>query len=161
MYPMKRVYIETTIVSYLAAFPSGNIVAAAHQHITHEWWKLRSEYELCTSALVHKEAGQGDSSAAARRLDILRGMHVLEVNEETDTVALAIMASGLLPAKAVYDAQHMAIATVHGVHYVVTWNFRHIANPEIMYALGRIVAQKGYELPVLCTPEILLGEKLK
>jgi hypothetical protein len=158
---MKRVYIETTIPSYLAALPSANLVASAHQHITHEWWStMRHEYVLCTSDLVLEEAMQGNPDAAQRRLLYIRELEILRTTQEADSLTEALLISGKLPQKAAVDAYHIAIAAVHEVEILLTWNCRHIANPVIIASLLKIVAEYGYNLPVLCTPEVLLGERM-
>lgn len=155
----KRVYIETTITSYLAAWPSRDLVQAARQQITHEWWnKQRQKYDLCISEIVLDEAAAGDADAAQRRRPFLQDLPLLDLTEAVDGIAKAIMASGLLPPKATRDAIHIAVSSVHGVDILLTWNCRHIANAAIMRELGTIVAGCGYEMPILCTPEELLGD---
>ena len=156
---VKRVYIETTIPSYLAAWPSRDIVQAARQQITHEWWNdKRQDFGLCISQIVLDEAAAGDTGAASRRLAFLQGLPLLDLTTAVNDVAKAIMASGLHPPKAARDALHIATASVHRVEFLLTWNCQHIANAAIMRELGEIVAQCGHEIPVLCTPEELLGE---
>jgi len=155
----KRVYLETTIASYLAAWPSRDLVQAARQQITHEWWNTqRREYDLCISEIVLDEAAGGDADAARRRLPFLQALPLLDLTEAVNDVAKAIMASGLLPPKATRDAIHIAASSVHGVDILLTWNCRHIANAAIMKELRTIVANCGYEMPIPCTPEELLGD---
>jgi len=155
----KRVYIETTIASYLAASPSRDLLQAARQQITHEWWNnQRHDYDLCISQIVLDEAAAGDIGAAKRRLPFLDGLPLLDLTEPVSDVAKAIMDSGLLPQRATRDAVHIGVASVHGIDILLTWNCRHIANAAIMRQMGTIVAGCGYELPILCTPEELLGD---
>ncbi len=155
----KRIYIETTISSYLAARPSRDLVQAARQQITHDWWNnKRQDYELCISEIVLDEAAAGDTAAAARRLVFLNDLPLLELTESVKSIAQAIMQSGLLPQKATRDAIHIGVSSVHAIDILLTWNCRHIANAAIMKELGTIVAACGYELPILCTPEELLGD---
>lgn len=155
----KRVYIETTISSYLAAWPSRDLLQAARRQITHEWWnKERHKYDLCISEIVLDEAASGDPDAAQRRLPFLQDLPLLDLTEAVNDVAKAIMASGLLPAKATRDAVHIAVSSVHGVDILLTWNCRHIANAAIMKELRTIVAGCGYEMPIPCTPEELPGD---
>lgn len=154
----KRVYIETTIPSYLAAWPSRDLVQAARQQITHEWWNNeRQNFDLCISQTVLDEAAAGDADAAERRLGFLRVLPLLDLTEAVNSVAKAIMDSGLLPPKATRDALHIAVSSVHDVDILLTWNCQHIANAAIMKELGEIVAKCGCEMPILCTPEELLG----
>jgi hypothetical protein len=155
----KRVYIETTISSYLAAWPCRDLLQAARQQITHHWWNNRRQvYDLCTSETVLDEAAAGDVDAAQRRLSFLQGLPLLDLTEAVNDVAKAIMQSGLLPKKATRDAIHMGVASIHGIDILLTWNCRHIANAAIMKELRAVVSSCGYELPILCTPEELLGE---
>ena len=155
----KRVYIETTIVSYLAAWPSRDLLQAARQRITHDWWENhRQEHDLYVSQIVFDESAAGDPDAAERRLALLTGVPVLDLTTDVDDVAAALMASGLLPPRAARDAVHIAASTVHGVDILLTWNCQHIANAAIMREMGEIVADSGFRLPILCTPEELLGE---
>ncbi len=154
----KCVYIETTIPSYLAAWPSRDLVQAARQQITHDWWNNeRQNFDLCISQTVLDEAAAGDADAAKRRLFFLQNLPLLDLTDAVDLVAGAIMASGLLPEKAARDAVHIAVPSVHGVEILLTWNCQHIANAAIMKELGEIVVECGYEMPILCTPEELLG----
>jgi hypothetical protein len=155
----KRIYIETTISSYLAAWPSRDLVQAARQQITHDWWSnKRQEYDLCISEIVLDEAAAGDAAAAARRLVFLNNLPLLELTDDVRAIAQAIMKSGLLPQKATRDAIHIGVSSVHAIDILLTWNCRHIANATIMKELGTIVTACGYELPILCTPEELLGD---
>jgi predicted nucleic acid-binding protein len=155
----KLVYLETTIASYLAAWPSRDLRQAARQQITHEWWnKQRHQYDLCISQTVLDEAAAGDAEAVSRRMPFLANLPLLDLTLTVDEVAQGIMAAGLLPQKAARDAVHIAVASVHGVDILLTWNCRHIANATIMRELGDVVAKLGFELPILCTPEELLGD---
>jgi hypothetical protein len=156
---IKRVYVETTISSYLAAWPSRDLVQAARQQLTHDWWNTqRQKYELCISEAVLDEAAAGDADAAQRRLRFLAELPLLDLTEAVNDVAKAIMRSGLLPERATRDSIHIGVSSVHGVDILLTWNCRHIANAAIIKELGVVVESCGYELPVLCTPEELLGE---
>ena len=155
----KRVYIESTIPSYLAAWPSRDLLQAARQQITHDWWNnQRHNYDLCISQTVIDEAEAGDADAAKRRTPFLQQLPLLDLTEAVNDVAKAIMVSALLPQRATRDAVHIAVSSVHSIDILLTWNCRHIANAAIMKELGAIVAANGYAMPILCTPEELLGD---
>ena len=155
----KLIYIETTIPSYLAARPSRDLLQAARQQLTHDWWNnRRHEFELCLSEIVLEEAAAGDADAANRRLAILGGLPLLEMTAEVNDLAEPIMDSGLLPQRAARDAVHIAVSSVHAVDILLTWNCKHIANASIMRELSEIVAATGREMPVLCTPDELMGD---
>ena len=156
---IKRVYIETTIPSYLAARPSRDLLQAARQQITHTWWSNeRENYDLCISEIVLEEVISGDADAAQKRLAFLHDLPLLDLTEAVSYTVKAIMSSNLLPAEATRDAIHIAVSSVHGIDILLTWNCKHIANAAIMKELRTVVANCGYELPILCTPEELLGD---
>lgn len=155
----KRVYIETTIPSYLAARPGRDLIQAARQQMTHAWWNnSRQDYDLFISGLVLEGAGQGDVDAVQKRLSILGDLPLLAFTDSANIVAKAIVASGVLPREAARDSVHIAVASVHDIDILLTWNCRHIANAAIIKELRDIVTTCGFELPILCTPEELLGE---
>ena len=155
----RRIYIETTIPSYLTARPSRDIVQAARQQLTREWWDVeRRKYDLCISQIVLDEAAAGDAEAAQRRMAVIDTLPLLDLTFEVDGLAETIMQSGLLPASASRDAVHIAVTAVHQVDFLLTWNCRHIANANIFRDLQHIIMSAGYDVPVICTPEELLGD---
>jgi len=152
-----KVYLETTVISYLAAWPSRDVIRAAHQKITHEWWSRNSAYDLFVSAAVLEEAASGDPTAADDRLRILESIAVLDTDERARTLARLLIESGTVPETVAVDAFHVAIATVHHVDYLLTWNCKHIANPRVRKAVGEISRSLGYSEVGICTPEELLA----
>src|SRR5436305_15160377 len=155
-----RVYIETTVVSYLTARPSRDVVIAGHQQVTHEWWNTRStNYELCVSQLVLDEAGAGDAQAAQERLLVLQPMLVLETTTEALRLAKELLQAGVLPVKAANDALHIAVAASKAIPYLLTWNCRHLANAVMRPVIERVCRAKGFPAPIICTPEELLEAK--
>jgi len=152
----QRVYIETTFVSYLTARPSRDLVIAAHQQITHDWWdSCRGDYELCASELVVREAGAGDSQAAQERLDLLKSTILVQTRQEALDLAEELVNAGALPAKAFADALHIAVAADQKIPYLLTWNLRHMANATMRSLIESVCANKGYKAPIICTPEEL------
>jgi predicted nucleic acid-binding protein len=155
----KAVYIESTIPSYLTAKPSRDLRAAAWQEITAQWWQeSRPNYELFTSEIVHLEASRGDADAAARRVACLEGIARLKVDGEARRLAERIVADGGMPTSAEVDALHVAVAAVHGLDYLLTWNCRHIDNAALRPKLRSICLAAGYRCPEICTPLELLSE---
>jgi predicted nucleic acid-binding protein len=150
-----KVYIETSVVSYLTSLPSRDIVVAAHQQITHAWWATRERYALYVSEAVLAEAGGGDPLAAERRLSALADVPVLMITGEVGNLAARFVDEGALPRKAFVDALHVATAAVHGMDYVLTWNCAHIANAKIRARLGPLCRWHGLRPPMICTPEEL------
>jgi hypothetical protein len=153
-----RAYIETTVPSYLTAWPSGNLIRAAQQRQTVLWWARRDEYELYGSDLLLAECGDGDPDAAEARLAAVAGLPGLEQGEEVATLAEALIQRVPLPDRAAADAAHIATAAVHGMDLLVTWNCRHIANPVLRPRVETVCRAMGYEPPAICTPGDLLAE---
>ncbi len=150
-------YIETSVISYLTARPSRDVVIAAYQEITREWWLYASErFNLVASELVVSEAGAGDPDAAHIRLEALKTVTLLDAAPEAERLALALVDLGAVPRQAAEDAAHIAIAATNGVDLLVTWNFRHIANAAMRARIERACRREGYEPPVICTPNELL-----
>lgn len=155
----ETVYIETSILGYLTARPSRDIVVAANIEITREWWETRrNAFQLYASQAVIKETSQGDAEIASQRLEIIRDLALLDLNQSVLDLAEQFLERSSLPAKANVDAVHIAAATVHGMDYLLTWNCKHIANAQIQRKLAEISLDFGYELPILCTPYELLGD---
>lgn len=154
----RRVYLETTVISYLTARPSRTVVGAAHQQLTIDWWeRRRQDFDLVVSELVLREAEAGDPDAAKRRLSALEGIPRLALSDEAISLAAEFVQRGLLPPTAAEDGLHIALATIHGVEYLLTWNCTHIANPELQVKLAEFLWERGLFLPFICTPEELLG----
>lgn len=152
-----RVYIETTVPSYLAAWPSRDVVILGHQQTTREWWTTRRErFDLFISPLVADEAAKGDPEAARLRLEALHDVPELPASATAESLAAALLAEGAVPEIAKTDAGHIAIAAVHGMDFLVTWNCRHIANAEKEPHIREVCERHGWRCPVICTPEQLL-----
>ena len=155
----KSVYIETSIPSYLSARPSRDVRAAAWQHITNQWWdEARGDYELFTSELVIVEAAAGDPEAATRRLEALEEIDRLPIDEEVQALAEQLVSKGGIPSAAEADSLHVAVAAVHNIDYLLTWNFRHIDNAAMKPIMRSICTDAGYVCPEICTPMELLPE---
>ena len=152
------VYIETSIVSYLTARPSRDLLAAAHQQLTIAWWdEQRTRYELFTSQVVLAEARAGDPEAAQRRLAVLERLPLLDVTDAAIALATVLVTRQALPAQAAQDALHLAITCVHGVQYLLTWNCTHLANARLRSRIEQVCREAGYVPPIICTPEELEG----
>lgn len=155
----ETVYIETGILGYLTARSTKNLILAANMEITKDWWESRrSAFTLYTSEAVLEEAARGDGAIAAQRLEILRDFPLLALNKDVQGLAAQLLSRSNLPPKARVDAIHIAAATVHGMDYLLTWNCKHIANAQIQGKLAEISLDFGYVLPVLCTPNELMGD---
>jgi hypothetical protein len=153
-----RVYLETTIVGYLTARPLRTVLGAAHQQVTIDWWdKRRRDFDLVVSELVLREAEAGDPEAARERIAKLEGIPRLALTDDVLRLGGEFVDHALLPQKAAEDALHIAVATIHAVDFLLTWNCTHIANPQIQIRLAEYLQGKDLFLPFICTPEELLG----
>jgi len=153
----QRVYIETSVISYLAARPSRDLIVAAHQEITRQWWNDESaKYDLYISEAVIREANAGDPQAAAQRMALLGSFPLLDINLEVEKLAREILAAGAMPPQAALDALHVAVAAWHGAEYVLTWNCRHIASAHVRPHIDALCRARGIASPQLCTPEELM-----
>ncbi len=151
------VYIETSIVSYLAARPSRDPVTAHNQRLTHEWWNThRHRYELYTSELALLEAGRGDPAMARRRLALLTQVPSLQASLAADALGRMLQSGIPLPEQARNDAEHIALAAAGGMSYLLTWDRKHIANPRLNAKIQAILGIWGYLPPVICTPDDLM-----
>ena len=149
-------YIETTVISYLTGRPSRDLIVAAHQQITIEWWeRSRMNYDFYISEFVRIEASKGDLHAAEKRMNVVNKLTLLEITNRVRELATVIMQKGLLPRQAVEDAFHISTATVHCLDYLVTWNCKHIANAAKRGTIELICRRQGFDPPVICTPEQL------
>ena len=153
---MKSVYVETTIVSYLTARQSNDPIQSGRQEITQRWWTRESSaFRLVTSEIVVEEASEGDARAAALRLQKLATLERLVVTPDADEVARSLINTRAIPNEAIVDALHIGIAAVHGVEYLLTWNFRHIANASLQALIRQAIYDCGFVPPEICTPEEL------
>jgi predicted nucleic acid-binding protein len=153
----KRLYLETTVVSYLAALPSRDLVVAGHQEATRELWTvLPARFETYISALVLQESSRGDAEQARKRLEALEPFPILDIDDEARLLAEQIMTGGGIPKEYPEDALHVAIAAANGIDIIVTWNFAHLNNPFTRKKIRKVVEAAGYQSPEICSPNELL-----
>jgi hypothetical protein len=152
-----RVYIETSIPSYLTARQSNDLRAMANQNTTIEWWENRKpEFDIYISEFVVAESSQGDPEAAARRLDAIENIPELNVTEDVRQLTRALVTEGPIPEGSEIDAYHIAVAAVNGMDYLLTWNCVHIANATIRPKVETVCRNHGFEPPIICTPQELM-----
>lgn len=155
----RRLYIETTIISYLTARTSKNPIVSGRQALTHEWWEhRRTAFDLVVSELVFEEAKAGDPEAAKRRMGYISEMNSLHISDEAVLLAEALVKEGPIPSEYGEDALHIALCAVNGIDFLVTWNCRHLANAYRRHQIEAVVEARGYRCPVICTPEELMEE---
>lgn len=156
---LPKVYVETSVVSYLTARKTGDIITSAHQEITRDWWEHhRKNYDLFASQFVIIEAEAGDPEMAELRLNALNEVQLLTVSEDALELGRTLVKRGPLPEKAQTDAFHIAVAASRGMDFLLTWNCRHIANAKMQNEIRRLCSAIGFAAPVICTPEELLGD---
>lgn len=150
------VYVETSVISYLAAHPSADLIVRGHQKSTGDLWARREDLLLYASPLVVDEATAGDPVMVGKRLAILQQLTLVDVTPEVDQLANDLIRYGPLPRKAGNDAIHIAAAGMNGLEYLITWNLKHIANPAMRRRIEAVCRSFGIEPPILCTPEELM-----
>ena len=154
----KSVYIETSVVSYLTARRTKDLLVAAWQAVTVDWWEThRGRFDLYTSDVTVMESRRGNPEAAQRRLEALVEIPVLSVTAQVDELSEALLHAGAIPPAYVGDSLHVAVSAVHGVDYLLTWNFRHIDNAETKPMMREVCGLHGYSCPEICTPQQLMG----
>ena len=148
-----KVYIESSTISYLTAWPSRDIVVNAKQKLTHDWWTQRNRFEMFISETVIEEIEEGDPQAAEARLRIVVGIPILQVNESVKSLARTLLQTGAIPPKSEADAVHIACATMYEMDFLITWNQKHIATDARRHLIEAAVSDSGFLLPRLLTPE--------
>jgi len=153
---MEKVYVESSVISYITARPSRDLVVSARQAITNEWWEQkRKKYEVYISELVIEEISSGDKEAAQKRLDVVKQIPNLEITEIAKDLATLLISSGAVPENSPEDALHIGLAAAQGVEYLLTWNFKHINNATKRADITQLIESQGFLSPVLCSPEEL------
>lgn len=151
------VYIETSVVSYLTARPSRDLISASRQQITYDWWETRrNTFDLYTSELVLEEAQRGNIQASQARLAILNNISLIAMETEALKLADSFLREAVLPRKATEDALHIATSVTNGIDFLLTWNCKHIANATMRTKIEKICRLNGYEPSIICTPEELM-----
>jgi predicted nucleic acid-binding protein len=151
-----KVYIETSVLSYLTSRPSRDTVIAGNQTTTRDWWERRGDFDLYISVFVLQEASIGDARAAEARLQAISGVPRVEIAPDVFLLAEDLLSRASLPAKARLDALHIAAAAFSGMEYLLTWNCTHIANPAFRPKIEALIRSYGHEPPVICTPQELI-----
>jgi hypothetical protein len=150
------VYVETTVLGYLTSWPSGDLIVAGRQKITRDWWRYAlNAFDLVVSELVLREASAGDPEAVRDRLESMKNLPILAINQRAEDFGRALVAGGAVPSTEPEDALHIALAVVNGIEYVVTWNFKHIANAAMRSKIHEVCIAEGYGPCTICTPEEL------
>ena len=155
----KLVYIESSVISYLTAKLSRDLIIAAYQTITKDWWDSElKKHECFISDFVLDEISRGDIHASQARLDAVKGFKKLGLNETVFNLVKEYQKKLNIPERAHLDLYHLALSVGNGMDYVLSWNFKHIANAYVREKLTKINSLLGLRTPTICTPEELIGE---
>lgn len=153
----QKVYIETSVISYLTAKPSRNLVVAGHQQITQDWWhKARPKFDCFISQIVVEEISLGDKNAALNRLSVAKKIPDLAYNIEVENLAIQYLKLLGIPEKAKLDAFHLAYSVLYNIDFLLSWNCKHIANSLINLKIRNFNNDNSLFVPFLCTPQELL-----
>ncbi|MFH1962888.1 MAG: type II toxin-antitoxin system VapC family toxin [bacterium] len=154
---MPTVYIESTVISYHNSRPSRDLIVAAHQELTREWWKnILPKCSLFISQFVLDEISRGNPKASDKRIKSVERIPLLEVVQPIVNLGLEYFDAIGIPEKARTDAFHIAVAVYHGLDYLVTWNCTHITGGRVRGIVERINDKHGFATPIICTPEELM-----
>jgi hypothetical protein len=154
-----RIYIESSVISYLTARPSRDVVSLARQQRTRELWHLFGETcKPLISALVIEEISRGDSAAARRRIEVCRHFESLASSEPAHALALALIACGAIPDTEPEDALHIAIASLAQVDYIASWNFAHLVGAQAKLKLQLRMHALGLPPIPIATPDEILED---
>lgn len=153
----KKIYVETSVISYYNSRLSRDIITASHQQITQEWWSSQLHlYKTFISEVVFEEISKGDPEVAKRRIESVKGFSFLEITPEIINLSREYYEALMLPDKARLDAVHLALAVYHGMDFLLSWNFLHIVGAKPRAIIEQINYLKGIKTPILCTPEELM-----
>ncbi len=152
----KRVYVESSVISYLTARPAKKPIPRLRQLVTVDWWECRHQWNLFVSTAVMREIRDGDPEAAIKRLEKAGELPVLPESDEATRLTNYLVATDAVPKKSFDDALHVAIATICGMDYLLTWNMRHMYNPDRIERLYKTIREMGYKPVVLTRPDEFL-----
>lgn len=153
------VYVETSVVSYLTSRLSNNTLKLSRQQATrHLWDEYFDCFEFIVSDLVVAEIERGDAEEVKQRNQTVVNLTTLETTSASNRLARILIDSGALPQKSWTDAQHISIATVHSLDYLISWNFKHIVNESKREYIYKVCRNAGYSTSCLCTPITIIEE---
>jgi predicted nucleic acid-binding protein len=153
------VYIETSVISYLTSRPSRDLIVAAHQQVTRQWWTdAAGRFDLLISPMVLDEVSQGDPEAIKSRIALVDNLRIVPIISAVLDRVNDFKRDLGLPEKALADMYHIAYCVTYEIDFLVTWNCTHIANPRVLRRLRDLAHEGGFFLPTIVTPDALLEE---
>jgi predicted nucleic acid-binding protein len=156
----QKIYLETSVISYLVSRPSKNLVIAGRQAVTKDMWDIIDNYDIFISDIVIQESSRGDLKLAKLRLDALEKFNILKIDDEAKELAKLSVQRKAIPDKCPEDALHISISAVNGIDVVVTWNFKHLNNPFTRINIRKAIELNGYTCPEICSPDEFLGDQI-
>ena len=154
-----KLYVETTIISYLVARTSNDASLVYRQQITQQLWEeFANDFEFVVSDIVVSEILRGDVVAAQRRFDVVANLTILDLSPDADKLAQDMIEAGAVPPQARSDAQHIAVAAVNSIDYLVSWNYKHIVNETKRQPIDEVCRAAGFQPPTICTPIEIIEE---
>ncbi len=153
-----QIYVESSVISYLTSRPPRDIIRLARHRLTAEWWENREKWNLCISPTVVEEISAGDPEAADRRIAVAKQMMLLPALPEARNLANLLVVRGAVPTIAFSDALHLALAALHKLPFLLTWNQRHLDNIELRSRIEEVIRSQGLHPALVLTPERILEE---
>ncbi len=154
----KRVYVESSVISYLAARPAKDDLKRAHQRLTAEWWERRNEWDCFLTTTVTEEISLGDPDAAMKRRKQAALLPEHPVMSEAESLGELLVSQKLIPASSRVDALHLALAALYKAQYLLTWNQKHLDNIDLSFRIEAMIRGWGWTPAKVITPERLLKE---
>ena len=148
------IYLDTSVIS--AYFDERT---PDRRDETRRFWDFARGYKLVISRLVASEIEDTPGDPKRNQmLDLVQNLSYLPLSPMVDQVAVDFASEGLVPAKKLDDARHLALAVVHGVNFLVSWNFKHMVNFRTIGKLPMLAAKNGYFKPLsIVTPEFFVN----
>jgi len=156
----KKIYIETTIISYATSRVSRDVIVASRQLASRILLDKCSDFEAYISVLVLAEIESGDTKRATMRCEVVSHFPVLQVTEQAEHLADRLIHAKAVPERFKEDALHLAIAAVNGIDVIVTLNFAHINNPFTLGKIRGLVESCGYRFPEVSSPDALIAKHM-
>lgn len=154
-----KLYVETTVISYLVARPSNDASLVYRQQITRQLWEeCADDYEFVVSDIVISEILRGDAETAQRRFDVVANLTILDISPDVDKLTQDLIDAGAVPHQARSDAQHITFAAVNSIDYLVSWNYKHIVNEIKRQLINEVCHAAGFQSPTICTPIEIIEE---
>lgn len=151
-----KLYLETSVISFQIARPARELHLLVKQQYTNDWWETIEQYEVFLSQAVREEIEKGNPQASQRRLELVANFPLVTRTPPVDDLVEVLVNENIIPAKVRMDAVHIALAAVHELDFLVTWNQTHLANVLTRRRMEQVIQRQGFIPPQIVTPEELL-----